>query len=83
MQQFIIVDYNVSEKFIIPKGINLKDKEQVKGYWIKYNYLHIELIGGEIIKVDSEGWIHSYDYKYPDTDIDEREIEEEETEDSN
>jgi hypothetical protein len=80
MQQFIVVDYFKEEKFIIPKGINLKDKKQVKWYGVKYNVLYIELTNGELVEVEGEGWLNSADYKYPSSNVQEAEIEEEECE---
>jgi hypothetical protein len=63
----VIAHYSVCECFKVPKGIDLKDKTQVKAYWIKYNTLHIVMVGQEDdeIEIESEDWIGSNDYKYP------------------
>jgi hypothetical protein len=79
IQQSIRVDYCVSDKFIVPKGINLNNDKQVESYDIKYNTLRIYLTNGEMVEVESEGWIREFDYKYPMDD--ENTVEEEEVDD--
>lgn len=69
MNQTVTVKYHVTDKFIVPKDIDLRNHEQVKRYWVKYNVLHIQMHDDSIIEVESQGWIHSYDYKHPANDI--------------
>jgi hypothetical protein len=66
-REVVIANYNVFECFKIPKGIDLKDKTQVKEYWVKYNTLHIVMVGQEDdeIEIESEDWIQNNDYKHP------------------
>lgn len=64
----VIATYTVEECFVIPKNIDLENKEQVESYWIKYNNLNIILTNGKHIKIDSNGWIQDNGLKYPDID---------------
>lgn len=88
------VSYTHDDVFCIPKNIDLEDKTQVENWGVKYNTLYIYLVNGKTLKIESKGWIHDFDYKYPistsienadefgidDDDIDEEEEEEEEIE---
>ena len=67
-KKVLIANYSVSECFVIPDNINLEDKSQVAGYYVKYLTLYIELTNGEIIEVENQGWIHNNDFKYPSND---------------
>lgn len=62
----VIATYTVEECFKIPIGIDLTNKDQVKNWWIKYNYLQIELTDGKRLEVNAQGWVNNCDYKYPD-----------------
>lgn len=62
----LIVNYTLSEKFKIPKGIDLDNKYQVKGWEVRWNELHIYLVDGEEVCVRAEGWTDGFDYKRPD-----------------
>lgn len=63
-----VARYNVYEVFKIPKSINLEDKTQVESYHIKYNTLHIYIVGEEdTIEINGENWIDNFDYKYADS----------------
>ena len=66
-REVVIASYSVFECFKIPKGIDLKDKTQVKEYWVKYNTLYIVMVGQEDdeIEIQSEDWLENYDYKNP------------------
>jgi hypothetical protein len=83
-RQYIIANYSISEKFIIPKGLDLNNKSLVEYYTVKWNTLYIKLRNDEkLIEVQAEGWIHDFDYKFADTieEVAEEEAEEEEEED--
>jgi len=59
--------YHIEEKFKIPKGIDLKNEEQVKDWGIKWNVLHILLKNGKELEIPSS-WDkpNDYDWKRPD-----------------
>jgi hypothetical protein len=59
-RQAVFARYDVSQKFKVPKGINLKDSDQVEEYWIRYDCLYIELNKGHM-----EEWVATY-YKKGD-----------------
>jgi hypothetical protein len=65
MSKVVIVNYRINDAFKIPKGLDLEDKTQVKNWGVKYNVLHIYKVDGTELEIESEGWIHSFDYKYP------------------
>ena len=50
----VIVEYRLQEAFIIPKGLNLEDKTQVKEWWVKWNRLQIRLVDGTLLEIDPE-----------------------------
>lgn len=64
----IRVSYSVDDAFLIPKNINLEDTTQVESWGVKYNTLYIYLVNGKEIKINSQGWINEFDYKYPSDD---------------
>ena len=59
-RQVVYARYDVSQKFNVPKGINLKDSDQVKEYWIRYDCLYIELYEKHM-----KEWVDKY-YKEDD-----------------
>lgn len=65
------VSYTIDDCFKIPKHIDLQDETQVESWGVKWNVLHIYLTNGEELEIQSEGWIHGFDYKYPSNDIQE------------
>jgi hypothetical protein len=67
-RKIVLARYNVVEGFRIPKGVDLEDKTQVKDYGVKWNKLFITMNNEdeEEIEIESEGWIHSFDSRYPD-----------------
>ena len=46
--------YQVEEKFIIPEGIELDNKELVESYEVEDHVLTIKMVNGEVITVDSD-----------------------------
>lgn len=40
-RQSLTVEYRVSSTFIIPEGIDIHNKNQVKAWYVKYDILHI------------------------------------------
>ena len=77
VRQVLVATYFVpKETFIVPKGIDLNNKEQVKDHWVKYGVLYIDLTNGKTLKVDSFQGVEDSDYKYPkDTKITDAEDE--------
>lgn len=65
MSKVVIVNYTHSDAFKIPKGLDLEDKEQVEDWSVKYNTLYIYKTDGSKLEIQAEGWIHHFDYKYP------------------
>ena len=61
-RQVVVAKYSESIVFKVPKGIDLDDKTQVKQYWMKWNRLHIEMINGEEIVIDTQD---DMEMKYP------------------
>ena len=45
MSKVLVVDYCAEAIFKIPKHIDLEDKTQVEGYWVKWQVLYIRLVG--------------------------------------
>jgi hypothetical protein len=66
-RKIVMATYYVEEMFIVPKHIDLENKDQVKDYGVKRNVLYIELTDGKTIDIEGNGWINNIDYKYPDT----------------
>ena len=66
MSKIVIARYSCKEGFIVPKGIDLEDKNSVKEWAIKYNTLYIILADGKEIEVEPIGWMDNIDYKYPE-----------------
>ncbi|NBP02741.1 MAG: hypothetical protein EBU90_21995 [Proteobacteria bacterium] len=64
-RKVVRVTYCVDEMFCVPDNINLEDTTQVEGWWVKYNTLHIILVGGKEIEIQSQGWFNQFDTKYP------------------
>ena len=63
--------------FVVPKGIDLENKEQVKEYWVKYGVLYIALTNGKTLKVSSFQKVEDPVFKYPEeTEIIDAEDEE-------
>ena len=54
--------------FIVPKGIDLNNKEQVVNHWVKYGVLFIELTDGKTIQVQAF-FEPEPDYKWPDKTV--------------
>jgi len=46
--------YQVEEKFILPEGIDLDNKELVESYEVEDHVLTIKMVNGEVITVDSD-----------------------------
>lgn len=68
MSKVVIVNYAVQDAFKVPKGINLEDKAQVKWWGVKWNRLHIELVDGTMLQINSEWQCLDFDYKHPSDD---------------
>jgi len=62
-RQVVVAKYSDNFVYKVPKGIDIEDRTQVKQYWIKWNRLHIEMINGEEIIIDTEC---DMEMKYPD-----------------
>ena len=68
--------YPPTMTFVVPKGIDLENKEQVKEYWVKWEVLYIDLTNGKTLKVSSFQGVEDPDFKYPEeTDIKDAEDE--------
>lgn len=52
--------------YVVPKGFDLNNKEQVKEYWVKYGTLYIRLTNKKVLKVEALHGLEDPDYKYPD-----------------
>lgn len=75
MSKVVIVKYTITDAFKVPKDIDLEDTSQVNYWYVKWNKLHIVKTNGEELEIDSQGWIHNADYKYPDSDNENGEIQ--------
>ena len=65
-QLVVATYYPPKHTFVVPKGIDLENKEQVADWVIQYGNLYINLIDGKTIRVDSVYGIEEPDFKYPD-----------------
>lgn len=63
-RKVVIVKYNQTDAYKIPKGVDLEDKTVVENYGVKWGTLHIDYVDGREETVESEGW--DTDMKYPD-----------------
>ena len=63
--KMVVVEYQLSEKFKIPAGIDLNDKKQVVSWGVKWNKMTIQLVSGGELEVESEGWTTDFDFKRP------------------
>ena len=69
MSKVVIAHYSSESIFKIPKGLDLDDKTQVKGWGVKWDKLFIELANGTDLTIESYG-DGGVDYKWPnDTEI--------------
>ena len=75
MSKVVIVKYTITDAFKVPKDIDLEDTSQVNYWYVKWNKLHIVKTNGEELEIDSQGWIYNADYKYPDSDNENGEIQ--------
>lgn len=62
----IVAEYKVYSTFVIPEGIDIHDTEQVIGFWVKYDVLHIEMKDRHVIEVEPYMSAKDYDFKRPD-----------------
>jgi len=65
-RKIVRVQYSHQDVFKLPKGLDLEDKTQVKSWVVKYNRLFITKVDGNVLIIDSEGWVQDCDYKHPD-----------------
>ena len=62
----IVAEYKVYSTFVIPEGVDIHDTEQVKGFWVKYDVLHIEMKDGQVIEVEPYITARDNDFKRPE-----------------
>lgn len=62
----IVAEYKVYSTFVVPKDIDIYDKEQVTKFWVKYDVLHIEMENGDTIKVEPYSPALNGDFKRPE-----------------
>ncbi len=66
-RQVVIATYAAPRStYVVPKGFDLENKEQVKDYWVKYGTLYIKLTNEKVLKVEALHGIEDPDYKYPE-----------------
>jgi len=65
-QLVVATYYPPKHTFVVPKEIDLENKEQVSNWVVQYGHLYINLIDGKTIRVDSVCGIEEPDFKYPD-----------------
>jgi hypothetical protein len=63
-RQMVVATYHIECFFKIPKHIDLENKKQVKTHWVKWNVLHIEMVNGKTIEVETDR--PNDEMKYPD-----------------
>ena len=64
--KIVIAGYNAPERaWKIPFGVDLEDKTQVKDWWIKWEYLHIEYTDGRKESITDDFETTEDDLKYP------------------
>ena len=68
MSKVVIVNYKFNDAFKIPKNIDLEDETVVKGWWVKWNTLHILFVDGTEKEIESEGWTNDLEFKEPNED---------------
>ena len=64
MSKVVIAHYSSESIFKIPKGLDLEDETQVKGWFVKSHQLFIELTDGTDLTIDTYGG-YCVDYKWP------------------
>lgn len=62
----IVAEYKVTSTFVIPKDIDIDDKEQVENYYVKWDILHIEMVDGRTLRIEPYESASNYDLKHPD-----------------
>lgn len=76
-RQVIHAEYKVFSTFVIPEGIDLDDKEQVKNWWVKWDTMYIEMVDGREFEVSAYISAAQDEFKRPDdTMLNEEEIDE-------
>ena len=61
----IVAEYKVYSTFVIPEGIDIYDPEQVIGFWVRYDVLHMDMKDGRMIKVEPYVAAKDDDFKTP------------------
>ncbi len=73
MSQKVVVAKSSNESvFKIPKGVDLEDKTQVEWWCVRYNTLHIKLVGSEEASEIAPSYESEDDHKYPEEIIQNR-----------
>jgi hypothetical protein len=57
MPKIVLAEYRFHEAFKIPKGMDLEDKSQVKGWWVKWSKLYIRLVDETLLTIQPV-WDH-------------------------
>ena len=68
-RRVVQVTYAFEDEFLLPKGLDLEDKLQVKEWEVRFNILHITKADDTELKIESGGLIDSFrwDLKFPST----------------
>jgi hypothetical protein len=68
-RRVVQVTYEFEDEFLLPKGLDLEDKLQVKEWEVRFNILHITKADDTELKIESGGLIDSFrwDLKFPST----------------
>jgi hypothetical protein len=63
------VTYVIEDEFLVPKGLDLEDKSQVKEWEVRYNILRITKADDTELKIENGGLMDAFrfDLKFPDT----------------
>ena len=51
--QVVVASYLSFTEFVVPEGIDINDKDQVKSYEVKWDTLTITLVDGTEIKIEN------------------------------
>ena len=63
------VTYVIEDEFLVPKGLDLEDKSQVKEWEVRFNVLRITKADDTELKIENGGLMDAFrfDLKFPDT----------------
>lgn len=65
-REVVVATYRSESIFVIPKGIDIHNTEEVETWYVRYDMLHIIMNDGRVIEVAPYSSAKEDDFKYPD-----------------